>query len=114
MPGPPGSHHPASDTSPRVPHILTTVHPVTPPLLQHALPPGGVPLQHRSHLETGRVARAIADSEEQSAPCCSCPLQNDAPPLWPDPHSLPTPRLQSHTSGRLPQIEWLGSWLRWL
>src|SRR3989440_11571523 len=62
MSGLPGSRRPVSGTSPRVPHTLTTVHPVTPPLLQRALPPAGVQLQHRSHLETVRVPRAIADS----------------------------------------------------
>src|SRR5437588_12499511 len=33
-----GAHPPVSGTSPQVPHTLTTVHPVPPPLLQHALP----------------------------------------------------------------------------
>src|SRR6266516_389459 len=42
MSGLPGSHRPVSGTSPRVPHTLTTVHPVTPPLLHNALPPAGV------------------------------------------------------------------------
>src|SRR5438067_2195953 len=79
----PGSHHPVSGTSPRVPHTVTTVHPVTPPLLQHALPPRGVQVPHRSHLETVRVPRASAEREEQSAHCCSYPLSSDAPPLWP-------------------------------
>ena len=41
-----GSHHPVSGTSPRVPRILTTVHPVPLPLPQHALPPAGVQVRH--------------------------------------------------------------------
>src|SRR5258706_14535040 len=108
MYGLPAPHRPVSGTSPRAPHRLTTGHPVPPPLLQHALPPAGVQLRHRSRLETVRVPRAIVDREEQSARCCSYPLQNDAPPLWPGLHSLPTARLRSHTSERLLLIEWSG------
>src|SRR5436305_4820404 len=110
MHAPPGSHHPVSGTSPRAQHKLTNVHLLLPPPLHNALPLGGVQLRHRSHLETVRVPRASAESEEQSAHCCSYPLQNDAPPLWPDLHSLPTARLRSHTSGRLLLIEWSGLW----
>src|SRR5207248_7244599 len=110
MYGLPGSHRPVSGTSPRVPHTLTTVHLVTPPLLQNPLPPAGVQLRHRSRCETVPGGRAIVDSAEQNARCCVSPLQSDVPPLWPDLHSLPTARLRSHTSGRLTQIEWSGLW----
>src|SRR5215467_1795789 len=99
MPDLPGSPHPVSGTSPRVPHTLTTVHPVTLPPLHTALPPEGMQLRHRSRRETVQVLRASADSAKQSARCCACPLQSDAPPTGPDLHFLPTARLRSHTSG---------------
>src|SRR6266516_6735435 len=108
MSGLPGSRHPVSGISPRVPHILTTVHLVTPPLLQHALPPAGVQLRHRFPLQTERVPRVIADSKQRRVRCCSCPSPSDVPPPWPDLYSLPTTMQRSHTSGQLLQIRWLG------
>src|SRR5215469_13683234 len=101
MSGLPGSHRPVSGTAPRVLHTFPTVHPATPSLLQHALLPAGVPWRHRSPLETARVPRVSADSEQQSARRCSHSLQSDAPPLRPDLHSLPTTALRSHTIGQL-------------